>query len=65
MTKIAVRDGQLVVPTCPDCGCRLRKIKDTIYEHWYESFTKKDARGHSCVSVLGSFKVEQGRVSLI
>lgn len=53
MTKVAVRDNQLVVPTCPDCMCRLEKIVDhrdgLRYRHFGENlYTGRDARGCKC-----------------
>lgn len=41
-----VRDGQLVVPTCDECGCRLGQFEDMWY-HFYGD-TKRDAKGHLC-----------------
>lgn len=49
-----VRDGKQVVPTCPECGCRLGQFEDMWY-HFSKSKSflgdnkdKKDARGCKC-----------------
>jgi hypothetical protein len=44
------RDGQLVWPTCPECGCRLNLIpmdEFTLCQHFGLN-SKKDARGCTC-----------------
>ncbi len=41
-----VRDGQQVVPTCEECGCRLAEFEDMLYH--YEGDDTHDARGCLC-----------------
>lgn len=61
MTRVAVREGRLVVPTCPSCGCRLEK-KDTHYAHFmkWAGWVKKDARGCRCALLELKFTIQNG-----
>lgn len=62
MTKIAVRDGQLVIPACPNCLCRLNKKNNDLYEHFrkWAWWIDKDARGCRCSLVGETFAVMNG-----
>lgn len=44
-----VRDGKRVVPTCPECGCRLAQFESMWY-HYYDEVKHffRDARGCIC-----------------
>ena len=47
---MAVRNGQRVVPTCPECGCRLEIFENGMFvtlRHFWGS-PEKDARGCIC-----------------
>lgn len=57
MTKI-VRDGKLVDPTCPSCGCRL-KHSDKYYYHHMGSQEGKDARGCLCKEYKTLFEIKE------
>lgn len=54
-----VRDGKRVVPTCPECGCRLGSFEDTWYHFSArgELLPDKDARGCRCPLLLNGFDV--------
>lgn len=41
-----VKNGKQVVPTCPECGCRLAQFEDMWYH--FEGTKEKDARGCLC-----------------
>lgn len=41
-----VRDGQRVVPTCPECGCRVAEFESMWYHFYTGGF--RDARGCIC-----------------
>ena len=46
-----VRNGQRVVPTCPECGCRLDEKAWGSYFHFigkYDGKVTRDAAGHVC-----------------
>lgn len=52
-----MRDGQVVWPTCDDCGCRL-DITEAYFardgfmlEHFWHSY-ERDARGCKCPQLL-------------
>lgn len=52
----AVRNGQKVPLTCPDCECRLNTFsydKDTVVAHHFahQEEQTKDAQGHKCKSI--------------
>lgn len=53
-----VRDGKRVVPTCPECGCRL-KYNESV-DSWSHIFGTgyDDSRGHKC-GHLGVFWVRK------
>lgn len=49
----AIRDGKIVAPTCPECGCRLTKAGDGYLSHFFkDGEAKTDARGCKCKSLL-------------
>lgn len=61
-----VRDGQLVVPSCPDCGCRLEKFHSTLlkgqaYRH-FDGYPNRDARGCNCKYLETLFTVENNKI---
>jgi len=62
-----VRDGQIVVPTCHDCGCRLQHANFTDSEgkiefnHYYGN-GERDARGCICPSVDNAFFFDSEKV---
>lgn len=63
-----VRDGQIVAPYCPECGCRLNTWKinredEYIYaEHYMGEFLFDiDARGCEC-TLVNEFWVKQTRL---
>ena len=56
-----VRDGKRVVPTCPECGCRLRSLSESypsFMGHFQteEMGQMRDARGHECeFATMGAY----------
>ena len=62
MTKIMAREGQLVVPTCPHCGCRLEKKTGVYYKH-FGSDCDYDARGCKCPLISKGFAVIDSKVT--
>jgi len=67
MTKVAVRDGQKVVPTCPKCECRLEKQANGDYTHFmkWANWIAKDARGCSCTLLFEKFAIVDRKVTLV
>ncbi len=59
-----VRDGKICAPTCPHCGCRLKKMEECnhLVHHNGNSFTGRDARGCKCPLLFEAMWVENGRV---
>jgi hypothetical protein len=49
-----VRDGQKVVPTCSECGCRLED-KGGVWLHFLNWDHTKDARGCKCKNLNKSW----------
>lgn len=54
MTK-QVRDGQLVVPTCPVCGCRLAEFESMWYHYLDKKDNHRDGRWHLCPQLYEGF----------
>lgn len=50
-----VRDGKRVVPTCPECGCRLAQFEDQWWH--YEGIWPRDARGCICPSATFGYEL--------
>jgi hypothetical protein len=60
-----VRNGPLVSPTCPDCGCRLDTMPEELFGEQYIHYGANqdtDARGCRCDAQQTSFVVIEGRV---
>jgi hypothetical protein len=56
-----VLDGQKVVPTCIECGCRLQEISPNYWVHFgTHPFLLVDARGCKCNLVHHSFHLNEG-----
>jgi hypothetical protein len=53
-----VRDGKQVVPTCPECGCRLKLYRDDLYWHYrVDGQPWRDAKGHDCTYKFATLKL--------
>lgn len=51
-----VREGKKVIPSCPECSCRLNVFELhglTFAHHFIGEDSEKDAKGHKC-SGIGS-----------
>lgn len=62
-----VRDGQIVWPFCPTCGCRLditllHKSNLALLQHYWHPEEAKDARGCDCESANETWYVSADRV---
>lgn len=57
-----VRDGKQVVPTCPECGCRLDSpYFPEQYFHFVSGYgDSKDAKGHRCKYIAHHFMFKRG-----